>query len=262
MESHIGKVRLHYVERGDGLPLVALHGAGVDHRDIAGALEGGGGFEGVRRIYVDLPGLGRSSADGLAGNDDVVTVLFDFLAQLQAGPVMLIGHSYGAYLARGVAGRRPDLVGGLALLAPIGERTSEVPPGVVIEQDDDAYDELDPEQRRVFAEYFVVRTAATARRFRNASWPGTRLIDQPAMERILQHWAVELGTSPFAKPTLIVAGRNDSTVGYRDAMALLDHYPHATLAVVAGAGHALAHERAELVSALIREWMSRVRASA
>jgi pimeloyl-ACP methyl ester carboxylesterase len=47
--------------------------------------------------------MGLSSTDGLSCNDDVVTLLGDFIDQLGAGPVMLLGHSYGAYLARGVA---------------------------------------------------------------------------------------------------------------------------------------------------------------
>jgi hypothetical protein len=39
MECRINKVLVHYVERGGGVPLVALHGAGVDHREIEAAIE-------------------------------------------------------------------------------------------------------------------------------------------------------------------------------------------------------------------------------
>jgi pimeloyl-ACP methyl ester carboxylesterase len=45
---------------------------------------------------------------------------------------------------------------------------------------------------------------------------------------------------------VIAAGRRDSVVGYTDAVDLLERYPHATLAVIDDAGHALMHERAEL----------------
>ena len=93
-----------------GMPLVALHGAGVDHREIEAAIEAIIPDSGYRRIYPDLPGMGRSTADGLTCNDDVVTLLGEFIDQLGAGPVMLLGHSYGAYLARGVAARRAELV--------------------------------------------------------------------------------------------------------------------------------------------------------
>src|SRR5437763_5070 len=58
---------------------------------------------------------------------------------------------------------------------------------------------------------------------------------------------------------LLVAGRQDSTVGYSRAWELLEQYPHATFAVLDGAGHALPHEQPELLRALVTEWLDRVR---
>jgi pimeloyl-ACP methyl ester carboxylesterase len=131
---------LHYVEHGSGVPVLALHGAGVDHREIEAAFEAVVPDRGYRRIYPDLPGMGRSTTDGLAANDGVVTLLGDFVDQVIGSPVLLVGHSYGAYLARGVAARRTDLLLGLALLCPIGERTQDVPDHEVVIEDADAYD--------------------------------------------------------------------------------------------------------------------------
>jgi pimeloyl-ACP methyl ester carboxylesterase len=249
-------VTVHHVEHGTGVPLVALHGAGVDHREIEAAVEAVVPA-GYRRIYPDLPGMGRSTAEGLNGNDDVVRLLGDFLDHLDAGPVLLLGHSYGAYLARGVAAQRPDVVRGLALLCPAAERSRNVPEHRVVRQDADAYDELEPEQRAGFDEYFVVRTGATARRYRESVLPGTTTVDQAALERIFSAWEVDVGSTPFAAPTLIVAGRCDSFVGYADAVDLIERYPHATLAVVDDAGHALVHERPDLFAALLADWLAR-----
>jgi pimeloyl-ACP methyl ester carboxylesterase len=55
-----------------------------------------------------------------------------------------------------------------------------------------------------------------------------------------------------------VAGRLDATVGYAAASDLLDHSPHASLAVLDDAGHALPHEQPELLRALLAEWLTRV----
>jgi len=258
MEWRSGEVLLHYSEYGDGVPLVALHGAGVDHRDIEAALEasleGMTGAAPYRRIYPDLPGMGHSSAEGLDSNDDVVDLLIEFIEHVAGGPALLVGHSYGGYLARGVAARQPDAVLGLALICPIGETTRDVPAQVAVRQDDDAYDELDPSDHDGFDGYFVVRTAANARRYRDQVVPGTRLVDESAFGRIAAAWAIDLGGTGFDGPTLIVAGRQDSVVGFSDAMALQASYPHATLAVVDGAGHALPHERPELLGALLADW--------
>jgi pimeloyl-ACP methyl ester carboxylesterase len=60
---------------------------------------------------------------------------------------------------------------------------------------------------------------------------------------------------------VVVAGRLDSTVGYAAASDLVDHCPHASLAVVDDAGHALPHEQPELLRALLAEWLARVERS-
>jgi pimeloyl-ACP methyl ester carboxylesterase len=259
MECRINGATMHFVEHGAGVPLVALHGAGVDHREIEAAVEAIVPDDGFRRIYPDLPGMGRSTTDGLTGNDDVVTLLADLIDHLATGPALLLGHSYGAYLARGVAAQRPDVVLGLALLCPAAERSRDVPDHHVVHQDAAAYEELDPAQRAGFDEYFVVRTPATARRYRDHVVPGTALVDEAALERIFSAWRVDVGSQTFTAPTLIAAGRRDSAVGYADATDLLERYPHATLAVVEGAGHALMHERPELLAALLADWLDRAR---
>jgi pimeloyl-ACP methyl ester carboxylesterase len=255
MQCRVNEVLLHYVEHGSGTPLVALHGAGVDHRELAAAIEAVVPTAGIRRIYLDLPGMGGSSAEGLASNDDVVTLLGDFIDHLGAGPVMLLGHSYGAYLARGVAARRPDALLGLGLLCPVAETSRNVPGHQVVRQDPEAYDELEPAQRAGFDEYFVVRTAETARRYRDHVVPGTTLVDQDALGRIFAAWPVHVGSAPWERPTLIVTGRRDSVVGCADATDLLAQYPHATLAVLEDAGHALMHERPDLLGILLRDWV-------
>jgi pimeloyl-ACP methyl ester carboxylesterase len=259
VDHQVDEVRVHYVEQGAGVPLVALHGSGVDHREIAAAIERVVPTTGYRRIYPDLPGMGRSTSHGLTGNDDVVSVLIDFIDHVAAGPVLLMGHSYGAYLARGVAARRPDIVLGLALVCPVAEHSQNVPDHIVVRQDDDAYDELEPAQRTGFDEYFVVRTAATARRYRDDTWPGTTVVDEEALGRIFAGWTVDVGSGPLTTPTLIVAGRRDSVAGYTAATELLERYPRATLAVLDDVGHALMHEQPELLSALVRDWLDRAR---
>ncbi|GAB4083092.1 alpha/beta hydrolase [Modestobacter muralis] len=259
METRLRGVTVHSVEHGSGVPLVVLHGAGVDHRDVQAALEPVLEGTDLRRVYVDLPGMGRTTAESLHGNDDVVAVLAAFVEQVAGEPVLLLGHSYGGYLARGLTAQRPDLVRGLALVCPAAERTGDVPAPVVVRQDADAHDELEPDQRAGFDEYFVVRTRATARRHRDSVVPGMAIQDEAALERVFARWPVDVGTGPVDVPTLLLAGRQDSVVGYADTVDLLGRHPHATLAVVDGAGHALLHERPDVVGGLLADWVDRAR---
>lgn len=50
MDSRVDDVLVHYVEQGTGVPILALHGAGVDHREIQAALEAVVPATGYRRI--------------------------------------------------------------------------------------------------------------------------------------------------------------------------------------------------------------------
>ncbi|NTW42294.1 MAG: alpha/beta hydrolase [Cellulomonadaceae bacterium] len=265
MHCQVGDVRVHYTEHGDGLPFVALHGAGVDHREIAGALEPAlAALPGVRRIYPDLPGMGGTTAPArLRSNDDVVEVLLDFIDRVVGDERFLVGgHSLGGYLARAVAARRPDRVAGLALLCPAGSALRDVPPHSAVRTWGDPAEVLEPGDLAGFEEYFVIRDPETARSYRDRVIPGIALVDGAALERIFSRWVLRDAPGagdPQAYPTVILAGRQDSAVGWAGAADLMEVYPRASLAVVDGAGHALLHEQPEVVAGFLHHWLARCR---
>jgi len=262
-------IPVHYAQHGDGTPVLALHGAGVDHREIMGALEPlFTDRPGHRRIYPDLPGMGRTPApDTLNSNDDVVEVLLGLVdAVIGEQAFLVVGHSYGGYLARAIANRRPGQVAGLALVCGVDAqaRAGEIPEHVVLHAADDLDLDatLEPAMAAEFRDYLVVQTHATLRRFQETVAPGVALADQPALQRIFERW--RLRTPPehgpaYTNPTLILTGRQDATAGYAGSWRLLEHYPRATFAVLDRAGHALLHEQVGLAPALLAEWLDRVR---
>jgi pimeloyl-ACP methyl ester carboxylesterase len=108
----------------------------------------------------------------------------------------------------------------------------------------------------------VIQSPEMLERYERHVAPAAALVDHPALERFGERWELAPDRGPaYAGPTLIVAGRLDSTVGYATAMDLVDHYPHGSLAVVDDAGHALPHEQPDLLRALVREWLARVERS-
>ena len=257
----MGKVVVHYVEHGTGRPVLVLHGAGVDHREAEACFEPAfDGVAGLRRIYPDLPGMGRTTApETLRSADDVLdTLLKLFLAhKIPTGGTahLLIGHSAGAYYAQAMAARRPAQVAGLALVCPLVPGTRDVPEHRVVAGSGEIGDD-------VFRSYFVIQTPEMLERYEHYVAPAAALVDQAALERIGERWALTPDHAPaYAGPTVVVAGRLDSTVGYAAATDLVDRYPHASLAVVDDAGHALPHEQPELLRALLAEWLARVERS-
>ncbi len=256
MECRVGDVAVHYVEHGVGTPVLVLHGAGVDHREAEACFEpalGTGG--GYRRLYPDLPGMGRTPAPAsLRSADDVLDTLVGFTDKV-AGPdaVLVVGHSAGAYYAQGIAARRPERVAGLALVCPLLTAVRDVPAHNPVIAAGDLGDEE-------FRGYFVVQTPEMLDRYQRFVAPAIPMADDAAMERIGERW--ELNTpvgAAYEGPTLVVAGRQDSTVGYAAAADLLNRYAHATLSVLDGAGHALPHEQPDLLAGLIVDWLARAK---
>jgi pimeloyl-ACP methyl ester carboxylesterase len=255
VETQAGAVAVHYVEHGDGRPVVVLHGAGVDHREAEACFEpvfrGVGGY---RRIYPDLPGMGRTVASpGLRSAEDVLHTLLEFAEKTADGTAyLLVGHSAGAYYAQAMAAREPGQVAGLALVCPLLPGARDVPDRRVVVGSGELGDDD-------FRSYFVVHSAEVLERYERYVQPAAALVDQVALERIGERWELPLDHRPaYAGPTLLVAGRLDSTVGYAAAVELLGHYPHASLAVVDDAGHALPHEQPGLLRELVAEWLVRV----
>jgi pimeloyl-ACP methyl ester carboxylesterase len=263
MDFTVGELPVHYVEHGSGTAVLALHGAGVDHREIAGALEPMfNKLPGYRRLYPDLPGMGKTPAPmSITSNDDVVQVLLDLIDDvIGTEPFLIIGQSYGGYLARAIANRRPAQAIGLALVCPVGEGADDVPAHRVLVSTD-LPGALDPDIDAGYRDYFVVQTAETWRTYREYVFPARELVDEDGLTRIFSRWQFRErpeGASAYPHPTLILLGRQDATAGFTSQWQLLAHYPRATLAALDRAGHALLHEQPELAHRLIEEWLFRV----
>ena len=255
MHVRAGDVDVHVVVHGTGRPVLVLHGAGVDHREAEACFEPAlAGAAGLRRLYPDLPGMGRTAApETLRSADDVLATLLDLADAVTGGTAfLLIGHSAGAYYAQAVAARRPGQVAGLALVCPLVPGVRDVPGHRVVPGTGGIGGED-------FRSYFVVQTPEMLDRYERHVAPAAALVDQTALARIGERWELTPADAPaYPGPTLVVAGRLDSTVGWAAALDLLGTHPHASLAVVDDAGHALPHEQPELLRALLTEWLARV----
>ncbi|MHC8520751.1 alpha/beta fold hydrolase [Rossellomorea sp. H39__3] len=86
------------------------------------------------------------------------------------------------------------------------------------------------------------------------------MADHAFLDRVQESYgfSFEIGQSVFAKPSLFLLGKQDATVGYRDALELEDKYPRGTFVVVDQAGHNLQIEQPGIFNALVEDWLERM----
>jgi pimeloyl-ACP methyl ester carboxylesterase len=268
MQVEVLGLPVNYEEVGDGRPIVFLHGGGADHRLMTVAFEpifeSRGGW---RRIYPDLPGMGRTpAADWITGEDDMLAVVDGFVdAVVPSERVVVAGASYGGYLALGLVHRRPEKLDGLALIAPAYRSdgaADRLPAHQVFARDEAVVASL-TEDERPWLGRSVVQVAETLEFFRAGVMPGLRIADFEFLDRLEAGPNLSIDVAgplpaPFPAPTLILAGRQDSVVGWAGAIPLLESFPRATYAVLDRAGHGVRAEQNVLFQALVGEWLDRV----
>lgn len=254
------------VRRGRGTPLIVVHGNGVDHRlllPLDDCFEEGG----WERIYLDLPGFGATPAlPGAGGLPELAHWLVAAVDSLIGSrPFAILANSLGGLLAMHLAALVTDRVLGVALLAPAvhADRAHRaLPDASVVERDDALLDTLSPADRDAFTAIATRQTATSWEAFRDHALPGIRAADADAMQRLAANYELpgERVVSPLDEvgPVLIVTGRQDHIVGYRDQFTLADRTRSASYAVIDGAGHNVHLEQPVVVDALVRSWAERV----
>jgi pimeloyl-ACP methyl ester carboxylesterase len=112
-------VRLHYVERGKGPPLVLLHGNGVfaNDFDVSGLIDKAA--QRYRVIAFDRPGYGYSERprSTIWTPSAQAKLLHKALVRLGVSKPVVVGHSWGTLVALAMALEFPDDVSGLVLVS-------------------------------------------------------------------------------------------------------------------------------------------------
>jgi len=255
-------VRIAYEVRGDGDPLVLVHGLAYDRAGwgrLPNLLA-----ERFRVVLLDNRGVGES--DVPAGPYAVAQMADDVVAVLDDAGVErtnLFGVSLGGYIAQELTLAHPERVERLILAstAPGGPEAHPMPQST---QD-------------VFARYPTMEREAGLRMFVENSLGERGVRDLPDLvEEIFQY---RLGHAPtvdawlaqatagatfnsfdrlgaIAAPTLVIAGDADVVVDPRNAELLGELIPHARVEIVLDRGHLLVWEDSERVAELVTEFLS------
>ncbi|MFI6106399.1 alpha/beta fold hydrolase [Streptomyces sp. NPDC051310] len=261
--------KIFVAETGEGPPVVLLHGGGPGtsgvaayHRNIAALAEE------FRVIVPDLPGYGRSTK-GVDGSDPfgylagAVRGLLDVLGLDRAH---LVGHSYGGACALRMALDTPERLDRMVLLAPggVGTTRSLPTPGLSALLNYYAGDGPSrPKLERFIREYLVLDATDISDedvddRYRASIDP--EVVASPPLRRpsgrgaLRTVWRTDLtrdrrlGRLPV--PTLVLWGTRDRVNRPRGGRMLAERMPDCDLYTVAGTGHWVQFERAELFNRL------------
>lgn len=258
MHAQVNGTQMAYTDEGAGRTLLLVHGFPLNRQVWAPQIAA---FRRDHRVIApDLRGLGesRGTADPVA-MDRYAEDLQALITHLNAGPVILTGHSMGGYVALAFARAFPETLAGLVLVATkAGADTAEAA----------AARRASAEQVRAEGSPVVV-DAMAARMLSSGN-------TDPAMAAEVRGFMASSGPEGIIAallgmagrpdagawleqirvPTLVVAGADDALMPLAAAEALARGIPGAQLEVIPKAGHLVAFEQAEAFNAALGTWLS------
>src|SRR6476659_2273504 len=110
-------IRLHYVERGTGTPLVLLHGNGSMIEDFQSSGLIDLAAEKYRVIAFDRPGFGHSDRprNTVWTPEAQADLIAEALKRIGVSRAIVLGHSWGTLVALALAAKHPEQIQALVL---------------------------------------------------------------------------------------------------------------------------------------------------
>jgi pimeloyl-ACP methyl ester carboxylesterase len=253
-ETIVGDVSFEVLEVGEGAPLVFLHGEDGLRWSEPLIQELAANF----RVHAPHhPGWGGSTRPRYMGDARSIALAYvEYLEEQVDGPAIVVGCSFGGWVAAELATFSRAPIAGLVLASPTGVKLGErderdyvdifmqgfdALPGVLYGDPSHAPDLTDLSDEDYV--YLAVAQEATAR----YAW-------RPYMhDQTLRHWLRRISA-----PTLVVAGTDDRFTlisDFYDRYAELIGPAGATLRRIEGAGHRVEEEAPAELARLIKEFI-------
>jgi 2-hydroxy-6-oxo-6-(2'-aminophenyl)hexa-2,4-dienoate hydrolase len=221
-------VRTHYLESGQGAPVILVHGGGAGADSVGNWAQAMPLLaSGHRVIAVDMIGFGRTAKPACEYTQDLrIRHLADFIDALglDVAPV-LVGNSMGGATALGVAVRRPDLVRALVLMGSAGLNVRIHEDLLPIINYDFTREGMVRLIRALTNDRFQLDDAMVSYRYKLAIDEETRRAYGATMRWIREQGGLfydEDFISQVRAPTLVVNGKNDRVVPVSIAYRFLE----------------------------------------
>lgn len=264
-------IPIYYEAYGQGKPILSIHGWGPDYQMMKGCFEPVfSETKGYRRIYLDLPGFGKSpTTSWIKSADDILEILCEFIdTVIGQENFLLTGCSYGGYLALGLTHKMKEKIDGvLFLVAKFQSSKLEKAPDYQSLWRSKALEQLEEsDSLNKYLGMAIIATPEAYEKWNNHIQPGLDVIikHQDSVLAYRSDLENDIKKVTFDKPSCILVGRQDNSVycHYSQAYELVEKFPRATFAVLDGAGHILQIDREPLFRQLVIDWVDRCELSA
>jgi pimeloyl-ACP methyl ester carboxylesterase len=268
--------QLHVVERGQGYPMIILHGGpGLDHHMFAGYLDPLGSV--CRLLFVDQrsQGLSPTSPRETWTLEQMARDVADLAEALSLDRYHVLGHSFGAMVALQHAVDFPSAAAGTVLSAviPSARFLSHVEHSLATFGTSEMREQLVIS----WARERVVRTPGDVASLLSDQLPfhfadpfdsrigeyETRMAEARYSPEVLHHFAraehggidVEHRLLTVSQPVLVLTGRHDRTCSVEAARSVAQGVQHGRLVVLENSGHMMFVEENEQYLAAIRTFL-------
>jgi pimeloyl-ACP methyl ester carboxylesterase len=261
MHAPIDGLRIAYTDQGHGLPpLLFVHGFPLSRGAWQHQIEAFGPTH--RVVAPDLRGLGESEAsEGPTSMARFADDLEHLLRQLGTGPVVLVGHSMGGYVALAFQDRHPGLLRGLVL---VGTRAGADAPEAAAKRRA-AAERVRREGISSVVDDMAPKMLAVGTADGNRLGQ-VRALMQSASAAGVAGALLGMAERPDATPrlgrigvpTLVITGAEDTVIPPSESEVLARSIPGADLEVIPRAGHLVAFEQAEAFNDRLAAWLRRL----
>jgi pimeloyl-ACP methyl ester carboxylesterase len=262
-----GGVEFHYIEKGQGEPLILLHGGVGDYRAWESQMEA---FSKSYRVIsysrrYHFPNKNTPDAEYQTANTEAGD-LAGFLRQLKLKRVHLVGTSYGAFTALVFAVKHPKMVRSMVLAEPPAHQLiRDLPDGETIYQD--FINALKP----VVEAFSKGNDKEAMNIFNGILGRNLDKLPSPAVEGIMQNAraikAINTSADPFPKiskeklrrlkvPVLVITGENTVKIHKLVNQELVRLLPNAKEFVISNAGHGVARENPQVFNEMVLRFLA------
>ncbi len=258
MQISIHDISIHYTDEGKGPPLLFVHGFPLSKNSWKHQIEALRSE--FRVIAPDLRGFGESEAGaGAATMEQFAEDLHALLKHLDTGPVVLIGHSMGGYIALAFARMFPQMLRGLVLVAT--RPGADTPEGAAKRRA--TAEKVRESGPQTVIDAMVPKMLSPKNQDPKLLESVRELMTRSSREGVIgallgmaQRSDSSDVLAKISAPSLVITGADDVLIPAAESTKMAQAIPDAQVEILPQSGHLLFFEKPVEFNRLLKEWLA------